>query len=296
MSLSLFSPLIPLPGSPDTSSSEVKTWKRCKGKWLLKYVLRRRRVSKSRALNFGSLTHSVLANYYGSRVGGQDGTTLSPLERLKKGFKVACEEEKPDRELVRDVFKILLNYIKFWKEDFDLFLPEMDFERVPVFDYKFAGFIHGRFDGALTSKDKIWVVDHKTGKQFKPKTYELDPQLDLYSVAGAKLFGKEFGGVIINYIRSKVAKSGVNFVRTEVVRSPSELTLIEHNLARTLRAMGSTLPVNIEFNYTHTCTWDCEFLSMCRRLRAGQTVGRFLEESYVLREDLEDESEEVTNG
>lgn len=277
-------PMLPSLGAVDASASEIKNYNRCMVRWAIKYVLDRRLGKKSRALNVGNLVHDSLAHYYRKERDDADEDPMMVSFKKAYGQFIINGNQDDQKKLMREVAHILRNYQTFYQEDWELLTPEIDFERIPVFDRRFAGFIHGRFDGLATDKDMIWIVDHKTGKKFTPKTFELDPQIDLYSLAGVKLFGTNFGGVIINYIRSYVSKKSLNFVRVKVIRSKSELTFIEENLARILRKMGATTPSDLVFNFTKNCTWDCDYLSVCRRLRAGQSISYYVKHTLELRD------------
>lgn len=276
----------------DVSSSELKTWDQCRAAWLLKYVLKQRSKSTKPPLILGGLVHDVLAEYYEPTTPDSDRDRGLLIEILKDAYRERLTIDLKDENLKvwKTAYTMVNGYWTKWGgRDWTMLDTEVNF-RVGVFlSDRLVGFVHGRLDGTVILKDsKVWIVDHKTGKQFKVAHFPIDPQIDLYCLAGSKLFGSSFGGLIINYIRSKPSKKSPNFQRIPIVRSSKELTLIEYNLGLKLLDMGSNDPSRIYFAPSKDCTWMCSYFAFCQGLRAGVDPETLLSRLYGLRPQFYD--------
>lgn len=271
----------------DTSSSELKTWDQCKGAWFLKYVLQQRSKTTKSPMVMGGIVHDVLAEYYEPTTEEGDRDLQLLVDILKDVYKERLTIDLKDSNLKvwKTVYTMIAGYWNRWSgRDWTMLDTEVNFKVGIFLKNRLVGFIHGRLDGSVILKDsKVWIVDHKTSKQFKTAHFPVDPQIDLYCLAGSKLFGASFGGLIINYIRSKKSQRSPNFQRIPVVRSSKELALIEYNTALKLLAMGSSDPSHLYFASSRDCSWKCAYFSFCQGLRAGADPERLLSRLYGLR-------------
>lgn len=292
--MSLLIPGTPFPYHPvDTSNSEIKVWGQCQGKWFFKYVMGLQGKTKKVAPTFGRIVHEAFAEYYDPTTEGGLRTVDLLLDFAVDAYKAEVNKgfSDPGSTVYSSLRTILARYHQHYgDDDWNLLSTEPDF-RVPVFDHedRLGGFIHGRFDGYLEKEGKFYIIDHKTTKRFAFKGLEVDPQCDLYCVAGSKLFGSNFGGMIFNYIRSRLSPKRPNFQRIPVRRSSHEIRFLEANLAQVLCAMGSTSPQSVFFAYSDLCSWKCDYLDLCRSMRAGIPLETILSSSYTHRIRQRDE-------
>jgi len=279
----------------DVSHSELKSWNQCPAKWWFKYVLRLRPKAGSSASTLGTLVHEVLAQYYDPTLEPEFRTQNLLLDLFEDAWKEALGNGTVDSTslLHSRAVEMLENYFLAWSsKDWELAFTEMDF-RVPIFSHTLlSGFVHGRFDGVwIDINGGVWIVDHKTTKRFATESLLLNTQIDLYSVAGSKLFGDQFKGVIINYIRSEPSKSSPNFQHVKVRRIPPEIQFLETNLASQLVAMGSVQFPQINFHFGDDCGWRCEYPMLCKTLRGGGNLRNAIMSFFKLRPPSDSELE-----
>jgi len=287
MSNIISSPLISDP--VDVSHSELKRLGRCSMAWYLKYVLRLQPKQTKPAFILGGTTHEALAWYYGPTTDPSFRTREFMEECLTAAYKerLSMDLRDPDQTVWKNLYRMLIGYWEHYDGvDWDLTDTEIDF-KVPIFDDSdhLVGFIHGIFDGIwIHPKNQgVWIVDHKTAKRFRTAHLEFDPQTDVYAVAGGKLFGERFKGLMFNMIRSKAARSSPNYMRVPVIRSQTELRFLELNIANKLKVMGQMSPDSISCNFTRDCNWDCTFTDICRMLRQGLPLKDFIAKNYSQR-------------
>lgn len=283
----------------DVSSSELKTFAQCPIKWFWKYgvELRAKRVGK--AASFGLLIHHTLEKFYSPSKDSNDRTKNFLFHCLEKAYREELIEGfvDPEKKQWKTAYTILNNYFDHWKsKSYDPIGVEPNF-RTAVFNSNgLTGFIHGRWDLITRRDDKIWVVDHKTTSRFSWKTVDVDSQFDLYYLAGFKMFGKEFGGVEVNAIRSKISPSRANFLRIPIIKNLKEVDFIERSLARRLNQLTHLEPEDLFFNFQKSCAWKCDFLGLCRLIRQGSSTREYLDDNFCIRDRSEEQQKEMKDG
>jgi hypothetical protein len=192
-------------------------------------------------LEFGTMVHSALGEYWTLRANGQDheealrevikGTleiTWNPT--LKRGW--LGNAEKNRLTLLRTIVWYCDHY---GRDDGDMEIItlgngrlalELDFEFDSGYESPATGervmFI-GRLDSIrrFQTQDKKWIVDTKTTAQtmgqYWFKSFSPDNQFSLYDLAGKIAFGQEVEGVIVDGIQ--VAAGFSRFGRAEVPRT-----------------------------------------------------------------------------
>jgi len=270
----------------DTSSSELRQFDRCTTAWFIKYVLRLRPNSTKPAFITGGIVHEVLASFYEPTTDPEDRCWTLVKDLLVDVYKerLTMDLNDPDHKTWNQIARILYTYWDHYKEnDWILADTEVDF-RIPIFlDEYLVGFVHGRFDGILIEDNLIWIVDHKTAKRLRLSHLGVDPQMNVYSLGGAKLFGDRFGGIILNYLRTKISNRSPNFVRPRVCRSPPELYQIEQTLGLRLIQMGSMSPQDLMFSARRECTWDCSYTRLCRAIRQRVPLKGLIDSGFHIR-------------
>lgn len=273
-------------GPVDTSSSELKTFDRCRVAWFIKSVLRLRSTATRPPLMIGGIIHEVLASFYepSTDLGDRSWDLIKDLLVDNYRERLTIDLVDSDRVTWNRMAGILHAYWKtYGRDDWVLADTEVDF-RIPIFlGNLLVGFVHGRFDGILIEDEIVWVVDHKTTKRLSLRHLGVDPQFNIYCLAGSKLFGKRFGGIALNYLRTKLSKRSPNFVRPRVFRTTPELYRIEQNLALRMIQMGSMSPQDLILSPRRECIWDCSYTRLCRALRQGAPLKDLMNSGFRIR-------------
>lgn len=199
------------------SHSKVKTWRRCRYLYDLKYVRKLRRKYKSRPQVVGSIVHEAIEAHYKGK----------SVEDILKGYEKAIgkmfQEEIIEFGLenaVEDSRQIVKGYFEYWKNDGVTYLAvELEFdEKVALEIYPGIVFI-GKVDAIVQLKDSkvddIWIFERKTCKRIPDeRTRATDVQTVLYFVfltmmrrkQGRRILPENWPtprGVIWDYVRSK---------------------------------------------------------------------------------------------
>ena len=234
--------------------TDISTFKFCRRQYKYKNVehLHSNKESKG-ALWLGRMAHFALAAYY-EQVQA-DGRVLSEKEEYfnllmnavdywvsEKVTPEVQEKMWPD-ELIEmnttiDFVKALLTgYLdKYYGQDkFEVIAVEEPIE-IPIPGTKH--FIVGTLDMIVRIKGKLWVLDHKTYKQFADtQTLELDYQMSAYCYLVWKKYGEYPAGAIYNQIRKsipcepKLLKDGKSLSKDKSIDTTVEkyLAAIEEN-------------------------------------------------------------------
>lgn len=283
----------------DCSQSEFKSFERCRWRWFTKHVRNLRPKLAKPRLEIGRLFHAGLADIHDplnpTPVGVRNLTWFQ--ERLKFHYRnsIHTPEQDSGSAIWKALVDLSVSYAKegpkplktFWATEVDFKIPiwHLDRHYEPV---RFAGFVHGRLDVVDRLDDGIWITDYKTKKRFITKSLELDEQISIYDLVGAKMFGSEFRGVRLRFIRTPSSKSSPNYMDIPFVRSAAERHFIECEVAAKLDAMGEANPRSISWSFKTDCGWDCDYLDVCRRRRAGLDWETYLFENFEPRKDEED--------
>ena len=171
----------------------------------------------------GSLVHQGLAQHYLRLKAVQDGKDENGIMDPLSGIQAAAERQ-PDS--IRDVWvkhtdeakKLVAAYITFWGRDKHWEILEVEKEyrgyiKDEEFDRKYL--YTGRADLVIKDKrdDKVYILDHKTTYAIIGKTvkrYTLSGQMLGYQLFGAKKYGDNFGGIILNMLCT-TKKDNVNY-------------------------------------------------------------------------------------
>lgn len=197
------------------SHSKVRTWRRCRYLYHLKYVERLRRKTKGRPLMFGSFVHDALEEYH------LTGSFKKTLKKYKDELSKVFEEERIElgiENLVEEGTAITKGYIKNYEDD-DLVYKAVELEiEVPLVigpNGEVLILFVGKVDGLVSegNSDGIWVFERKSAKRIPDEGVRLsDIQTVLYwwALPHAKMKqGRKLvpipvpRGVIWDYVRSK---------------------------------------------------------------------------------------------
>ena len=146
------------------SQSKVKTWRRCRHAYHLKYVEKLKAKRKTRALTFGTLVHTMIERH----AEGDD-----PMEVLAEmdvsQLKLFAAEKAEYGEIIDDTRRIMVEYFDYWDKD-----PKpLRYERIKgksaehSFDIEILPNViwNGKIDARGTREGLRWLVEHKSFKR-----------------------------------------------------------------------------------------------------------------------------------
>lgn len=211
------------------SQSKVKTWRRCRMAYHLKYVEKLKAKRKARALTFGSLIHSMIERH----IEGDD-----PFEVLTEmdpnQMKLFQAEKDEYGAIIEDVSDIMTEYFEHWETD------PMTYERIKgksaehSFDIEILPNViwNGKIDARSRKNGLRWLVEHKS---FKRRPSDDDRWRNLQSASyfrAMDMMGwKPVDGTCWDYIWSKapnipgllkdgsISKKSIDTLPSAVVRA-----------------------------------------------------------------------------
>lgn len=183
---------------PEASWSRVKTWRRCHRAYDYKYGQRLARKKPKPPLLRGSILHEML---------DARALKMNPLAVLKKyndQYKsLFIEEQEMYGDIINDLRRVYEGYDRLYANDGYTFLSSEEFVATDVVEgLRFVGYIDKR---VADKQGRIWLVDHKTGRNIPGADSRYsDLQLLLYVWAYNREHKNErISGVIWDYIRTK---------------------------------------------------------------------------------------------
>lgn len=183
------------------SQSKVKTWRRCRQAYWYRYVMKLRRIFKSRPLQFGTIVHNMIE---------EDANGRDPMKYLRKLGRDQGEMFRVQREaygeIIDDARLIMTEYFNHW-EDYDLIYVNLKGKRAEhSFEVEIAdGLIAtGKLDNIAKSKGLRWLVEHKTFSQMPNDDHRWrNIQPAVYIEVNDRLGLPPLDGILWDYIRSK---------------------------------------------------------------------------------------------
>jgi hypothetical protein len=114
-----------------------------------------------------------------------------------------------------------------------------------------------------------WIWDHKTGKSFPSRpSLTMDSQLSMYSWVLHR-WGFPSNGVTLNLLKTTKEPQ---FARLRLLKSSEEIRhwgeVLYHD-CRTLPSKGERWQ-ELQRNPNINCSWDCEYLDLCRMDMEGE--------------------------
>lgn len=265
------------------SNSKVKTYRRCRYAYHLKYVEKLRKKVKSRPLTFGELAHSIIEAH------AQGDDPFSVLDNIQpERMRIFEAEREMYGDLINDLRCILGEYFEHWGEDSVEYIrlhkrsAEHEFE----LDVEDGLRITGKIDAfARTPNGLNWLMEHKTFTTMPNEDQHWrNVQSTLYIRISEMLGWVNVDGTLWDYIRSKppawpqllkngtMSKRGIDtlpqrlraFAKAEGVRiDKSTLESATRNRSRYFqRIFTPTKPGLIDKVYS-------DFLETAREMRAA---------------------------
>ena len=120
---------------------------------------------------------------------------------------------------------------------------------------------------------KVWFVDHKTTGRFTDKTlggYSMNGQFLGYQMIGQKMFGEQWGGVILNIIEWGKGKKSASFRRMPIDPAPHAVANFKQSILRaerTIREFEQTAPELWPGTHQEAACWPyrkCRFYDTCQ--------------------------------
>lgn len=214
-------------------------------------------------LRRGSILHGGLGHHYGVQLGLDVYPWPEAMELIADKFESEPEERA-------DLKAIIEAYIDHWKYETLEPLAVEKLIKLRIDDILYTM----RIDLVVREKGKIFFTDHKSTSKISDKKfftrYILSGAFQGHILAGRKLYGSEFGGVIINGLPS--SSKDLRFVRQPLPPTPG-LTekVFRETLRHAVRGMKQLegTPINQYPRAMHeqTCLTSygvCEFFERCQ--------------------------------
>lgn len=198
------------PGQSSWGAHRHDTLGRCLRMYGYSYVLEEPRTSTEPQM-FGTLIHLALAHRYMASMcekWEEENEYLAPLDALA----VKLEDEPDWDYLAPKVEEFYLQY--GWEFDYaDKGWTPLAIEKELKMQLRDGGdsfLFTQRADLIVKSAStgKVYIVDHKTASRPGIRPFEVSLQMVGYQIFGEKMFGRKFGGVLINLLR-KPGRDGV---------------------------------------------------------------------------------------
>jgi hypothetical protein len=250
------------------SFSELDAIRQCDHKAELAYRQRWSPLVVGQALNRGRIWHLIMAWHYATI---KADTTVH--ERARGVSRLLDEAEEEDAELMAWMYN---GYVERYGSDPDWEILEIEDQsllRLPDRSGRASRFyLRMRIDLLVRTKTiprKIWLVDHKTGKDLPhSKALDLDDQFGLYTW-GKRQQGVDVFGSIFNAVRTYRHKTGdrpleERFARPRLYRAEPELETIAREAWTTARAFYQyKIGEAPRAPDSDRCTWRCPFTEPC---------------------------------
>jgi hypothetical protein len=250
------------------SSSELKSFLRCRTQWAWRYQDQLTSIERKPALALGTVVHEVLDQFYSLPVKRR---TTKLMERLATLVIPKMMQDEPladeDRELA---YAMLVGYAA-WARDEDAEIgletcfPEEEF----LLPLTASGLVcvRGKIDNrfvSTTRKKTMAMLESKTAGQFKTNIVETNLQLSVYLWAlRAKFPGYRAYTAYYQQLRKQLPGPRVKadlFMREPVERSDEE---IAQWALDTERAALDMLDAAIYPSPQDTCSWSCDYQMAC---------------------------------
>lgn len=198
------------PGESPFGSHRYETFGICERRYWIKYINAQIHNRGGNARGIGSLIHLALAQYYmkiknkKNKVSTQLYEPMEAVELMANSYGLSTEIEK-----VREIFN---NYIlKYGIEDStkqimsveEIYGLVLEHDSIPGKYAPLTARIDLVYRGSNTGK--VYFCDHKTSGFISPnhiKFYSMSSQILFLQHIGERVYGDEFGGVIINSIQT----------------------------------------------------------------------------------------------
>jgi hypothetical protein len=306
-----------LPDKYYVSYSQLQTWRRCKRRWYLGYVEKLEKTTPTNALWLGVGVHEALDQYYASNPRDTavlhkafDEWAFAQKDEVEKQIKGLVQEAQIKLDLQKNYelgIEILNNYADFapTNDAFDVIATEAMFEvpigaEIKMYDAdngtlgQVPIYYRGRIDGIvrLHSDNRLYLLEHKTAKQFNEQKLILDQQSTSYVWAAEKIHGQPIAGVYYNILRKQ--KNGPRVKAPLVYRLTVERSRASiRDWPEQVRMIVKDMELVSEHGlYYHTPADDCnfcDFFTICSLIQDEADPQDYID-TYFRRAEPESES------
>jgi RecB family exonuclease len=276
------------------SYSEISSYRKCPHLHRLEYKDRWRAETTSPALAKGSLWHKVMEWHYGQLLQAQAGI-LTPTD--VGALLVGAEDiwrESEHADLLRWMYR---GYLETYELDESWTIIAVESQHEFWLPTAWGSRAHTRLKMIVDlvvrdSQNRIWLVDHKTGKDL-PNEYELDldDQFTLYAWGLGQL-GYDIHGIIYNACRTQQNKGFMpietRFQRLPLYRTPEQLQNTAVDAWRTARRAYAVTPGREERALGLVpCLrpYRCAYAEACIWARKGGDEEDFLRSSGFMKRE-----------
>lgn len=286
----------------EVSNSEIKTFRQCRRKWWLTYImkLRSRDVSVVGPLPLGSRVHKALELYYRGEKG-----LLQAHEELVAEARATAMIEGADLSKLDDeaeLGRLMLDGYLEWAGDegIDANLEIIGIEE--ILKYPMLGgavTLIGKLDLRVRDrmKDTRLVLDFKTAANFNEfhLTGHMNPQLKTYQMLDTLVHpeGARIEGGIYRLLKKvkRTARATPPFYEDITIRHNKyalrsfweQLQGVLHDMVTTRNALltGGD-PMALAYpNPTRDCTWQCPFINVCPMFDDGSDVESAINDHFT---------------
>lgn len=255
----------------------IQKFMHCPTKYYYSYIANEPRGSASSGLIRGSLLHTGLAHHYAIMKAHQNNEDHNLYQPMSAMMIQAEEEGEVWNDEVEHCVEVLAEYmhdkqVKEWEQNWEILHVE-DVFAMNIEEYELT------FRADLVARNKtdnrVYIIDHKTSGQIRTDTtkgYEASGQVIGFHVLGERIWGNDFGGLIINYVQhgGKRKTPKIKFERQSVTKSESHIKtfaqsvyfyrkLIEHYKDKDVKHYPR---VQSEFTCMHKYG-SCEYYDKC---------------------------------
>ncbi|MBV9080733.1 MAG: PD-(D/E)XK nuclease family protein [Elusimicrobia bacterium] len=183
------------------SHSSISTYRSCPQKWKFRYIDKVPEKPRS-FFSFGKSVHAGLEFLF-SREKSVPPTLEELLERYRTGWlREGYESAAQEKWFFQEGERILRGFFAKHKQEHARVLDvELKFT-VVIEGVTVMGYIDRIDEGP---KGGLAIVDYKTGKAFDKARVKSDPQLTLYQIACAEIFGRPVESVTLYHLNSLTA-------------------------------------------------------------------------------------------
>ena len=279
------------------SFSELDTFRQCPFKHQLAYVERWVPEETPTALARGTRWHQILDHHYRTLQAWQRGQILRQnlKEHLHAGIDPILVEARNDAHkddwvgTEGDLLEwMYMGYVAEYGLDPDWEIVAVEHNAVCTLPTDRGtpsrAKLKFKIDLVVRQDGKLWVVDHKTGKDLPTdKELDIDDQFGLYTWGmrhlGVDVFGQLYNAARTYKLKTREMESSERFLRHRMFRTDAELDTIAVEAYKTTRnahgarGYGGDAPRAPD---TDRCKWRCNFTEACLFGRKGNDTREFL--------------------
>lgn len=242
-----------------TNYSELSDYIRCGYDYKLRYIYNFN-PELVQALGYGKHVHNIINLLHKK---AQKTGKIPPLKEVEdtvdKHFYLRYAAKEQMETLKKSAVKSIQNYVKLWKEDFNLTVKT---ERVFEYDVENA-LISGSIDlikRENVPEDVLEIIDFKTGKRRSETEEESHLQAQLYTLASKEALDLNVKKAYIHYL-----DAGTKPERVEVLTTPTQLGYAKKTIIHAVNGITSRR-FKRDAKSVKICK-QCDFETLCPKIK-----------------------------